>query len=507
MLWSDPLTLVLIFVYGSALGVTTIYALFQAHLLYLYRASKRSTSFQSSAISASRTQLPKVTVQLPIYNELYVVERLLDAVAKLDYPAHLLEIQVLDDSTDQTSELIERKLEELASSGLKFVHIRRADRVGFKAGALKYGMETADGEFLAIFDADFLPEPDFLKKLIPAFDDPDIALVQTRWSHLNEHYSLLTRLLAFALNVHFSVEQRGRNFGSFFMNFNGTAGMWRKAAIEDSGGWEPDTLTEDLDLSYRAQLRGWRMKFYEDVATPAELPVMMSGIKTQQFRWTKGAAECARKNLDKVFSSNLPLSTKLHATAHLMSCIICVCLLVAAISSVLIAYRLQAGAELIPFLELSAVFFVGLLAILSVYWTAWCARKPLRTPRDLFAFVLTFFAFTAMYLGLSIHNCRATFEGLTGKKSAFIRTPKFNIVGKTGNWLEKNNYAASEVSSVMLLEAGAVVLFAAGATISFQGKLIWMGCFHLLAAAGFAAVTFYNFLHMRPKTLGTQKPN
>jgi len=240
---------------------------------------------------------PMVTVQLPLYNEQYVVERLIDTIAAFDYPKDRFEIHILDDSNDETLDIVKRKVEEYKAKGFQIEQILRPIRQGFKAGALKDGTIFAKGEFLAIFDADFMPRADFLKKTVPFFQDPKVGVVQTRWEHINQNYSLITKLQALQLNVHFTVEQVGRMQGDYFLQFNGTAGVWRKSTIDDAGGWEADTLTEDLDLSIRAQMKGWKIKFLEEIGSPAELPAEMNALKSQQFRWMKGGAETARKML------------------------------------------------------------------------------------------------------------------------------------------------------------------------------------------------------------------
>src|SRR6056297_2782400 len=267
-----------------------LYSLVQLSLVLSYkRYRKQHAGDADSAYEVDDPELPTVTVQLPVFNERYVVERLIDSIAQLD------------DSTDDSKNIAIRRVAHWRDRGVDIRHVTRPDRKGYKAGALAFGLEQARGEYIAIFDADFVPRKDFLLGALPPFRDAQVGMVQTRWEHLNRDYSILTRLQAFALDAHFSVEQGGRNAGGHFMNFNGTAGVWRKETIADAGGWSDDTLTEDLDLSYRAQLKGWRFVFLEATGAPAELPAVMSALKTQQFRWNKGAAECARKNLGKVF--------------------------------------------------------------------------------------------------------------------------------------------------------------------------------------------------------------
>src|SRR5690606_2810189 len=274
-----------------------------------------------------------------IFNELYVVERLMDAVARLNYPRELLQIQILDDSTDQTTDLIESKLKEYPAINFQYFH--RTDRKGFKAGALRAGLEQASGEFVAIFDADFVPDPDFLLQTIPYFSSEKIGMVQTRWSHLNRDYSLMTQLQAIALDTHFLIEQTGRNRQGAFINFNGTGGIWRKSCIYDAGNWHDDTLTEDLDLSYRAQGKGWEFVYRPEIESPAELPPIMSAIKSQQFRWTKGGAECARKHLREVWSQPFSARIKLHAFAHLLNSSVFIAIMLGTISSIPVWWALQ----------------------------------------------------------------------------------------------------------------------------------------------------------------------
>ena len=271
---------IIVSAYAGALFFIFLFSMGQLHLTWHYLKGKKENNSPIPPIS----KFPRITIQLPIFNEKYVVERLIDSVAAIRYPSDKLEIQILDDSTDETVEITAAKVEEYGKKGIDIKHIRRDDRSGFKAGALQYGMEQAKGEFIAVFDADFLPNEDFLEKTIPHFQDNKIGVVQVRWGHVNRGYSTLTKMQAFGLDAHFTIEQSGRNHAGSFINFNGTAGVWRKSCIEDAGGWSADTLTEDLDLSYRAQLKGWKFAFLEGVIAPAELPVIMSAIKSQQYR-------------------------------------------------------------------------------------------------------------------------------------------------------------------------------------------------------------------------------
>ena len=318
--------------YGIAMMSIVLYSLGQLHLVITFLRYRKKQ--QAEPALQGEENLPFVTIQLPIYNELYVVERLLDAMAAMDYPKDRFEVQLLDDSTDETVEVAKKKIEELRKQGLRIDHVRRPDRVGFKAGALGYGLEIAKGEFLAIFDADFLPRPSYLRAAMANFTDPNVGVVQARWEHINRGYSIFTEAQAFHLDAHFTIEQFSRGQGGYYLNFNGTAGIWRKACIIDAGGWEADTLTEDLDLSYRAQIKGWQFRYIDEIGAPAELPVEMGAIKSQQYRWMKGGAEVARKMLWNVWKSDAPLIRKLHGTMHLLSSSVFVVVLILGTMSV-----------------------------------------------------------------------------------------------------------------------------------------------------------------------------
>lgn len=433
------------------------------------------------------TVKPKVTVQLPIFNEKYVVQRLIDAVCKFNYPSDKLEVQVLDDSTDETVELIAEKVKEWKEAGINIKHIRRANREGYKAGALQYGFEVAEGEFIAIFDADFLPEPDFLNITLPAFK-PETGLVQTRWGHLNKDYSILTRLQAFGLDAHFSIEQTGRSHAGSYINFNGTGGVWRKECICDAGGWSADTLTEDLDLSYRAQMKGWKFTFLEDCVAPAELPVIMQSIKSQQYRWNKGAAETARKNLGQVLRSDIKFTGKIHAIFHLFNSSVFVCLLLAAILSIPMLFIEFNTPAVGIFFNIGALFFIGFLSIAFFYWIA--VRKAESKRPRLYYFKI-FPAFLIVSMGMSLHNGIAVLEGLFGRKTPFIRTPKFNITTSKNTWKD-NSYVKPKINFLTILEGFLSLYFmfgiVAGIYLNNWGLLI----FHMMLAVGFASVFYHS---------------
>ncbi|MBI2504775.1 MAG: glycosyltransferase [Candidatus Latescibacteria bacterium] len=371
--------------------------------------------------------LPPVTVQLPLYNELAVVQRLIDAVCQLDYPKDRLHIQVLDDSLDQTAQLAQATVAHWKAQGLDIDYLHRSVRTGFKAGALEAGLATAKGEFLFLFDADFLPPPQILRQAIDYFTDPGIGMVQLRWGHLNRTYSLLTRLQAIFLDAHFVVEHTARNRSGRFFNFNGTAGIWRKQAILTAGGWQHDTLTEDLDLSYRAQLKGWRFLYLPEIEVPGEIPVEMNAFKSQQHRWTKGAVQTGKKILPRVWHSSLPLKVKVEATFHLTAHgSYLLMLAMALLMGPVLSLRAQLGWERLLIIDLP-LFSLATLAISGFYLVG---------QRELYADWKSQIKYLpllmAVGMGLCINNTRAVIEGLVGHTSPFLRTPKYGVVGGGG---------------------------------------------------------------------------
>jgi hypothetical protein len=382
-----------------------------------------------------------VTIQLPLYNEMYMAERLINSVCKLDYPQESLEIQVLDDSTDETCMIVSNIVKKKIAEGFDIKHIQRTNRVGYKAGALKEGLETAKGNFIAIFDADFIPPSDFLKNTLSHFYESNIGMVQTRWTHLNENLSLLTRVQAFALNGHFAIEQKARNDAGFFINFNGTGGVWRKECILNAGNWEVDTITEDLDLSYRAQMKGWKFIYLKDVTTPAELPENISALKSQQFRWTKGAIETAKKLLPSVWKSDLSIRLKLQSTLHLTNNFVFPFVILTALLNVPMLFIKNAGNYNLYF-QFSSIFVIAFVSTF-LFYTA--AQKGVYL--DWKKRTLIFPVFLAGTMGLSLSNTKAVFEGMINKKSEFVRTPKFKT---NSNQLEINKYFSSEKFSILL---------------------------------------------------------
>jgi cellulose synthase/poly-beta-1,6-N-acetylglucosamine synthase-like glycosyltransferase len=447
--------------------VLFLFSCLQLTLLIYYSTKKQPLKTNKQA------HKPFITIQLPIYNERYVVERLIDAILKIDYSKDRFEIQILDDSTDETSEIIRQKIKHYLPQNFNIYHIQRANRAGFKAGALAHGLQTVKGEFVAIFDADFVPNPDFLTEILTYFSDSNIGLVQSRWGHLNLNQSLLTRLQAIGLDGHFRIEQGGRNAGKHFINFNGTAGIWRKTCIEDAGGWSADTLAEDFDLSYRAQLKGWQLVYVEDYETPAELPMSLSAMRSQQYRWMKGGAECAKKNITNVLkNSTLNPKTKLHAIFHLLNSSTFVFAFVLAISSVPVAWLGAYG--YLQFLQ------IGWIVLILFYRKATQKRLPFTR------FIYEFPLFLALISGLSFHNAVAVMEGYLGKKTPFVRTPKWGdsvvnqYIGKTFSWVYIFEFIW------LLYFAGALVF-----------DIIWQKTgfipYHSLLVIGYSMVVFMSF--------------
>ena len=418
--------------YFIVLFVLAFYGLHRYALIYDYYVYRKNIP----AIPPCVENWPKVTIQLPIFNERYVIERLVDAVSQFEYPRELLDIQVLDDSTDETREVARACVERHAAAGLPIVYIHRTNRAGFKAGALENGLKTSPGEFVAIFDADFIPTSDFLRRTIPYFLAPggeNIGMVQTRWTYLNSDYSLLTRVETILLDGHFVMEHGGRSRRGTFFNFNGTAGVWRRAAIEAAGGWQHDTLTEDTDLSYRAQLKGWRFLYLPDIECASELPVDMNGFKAQQARWAKGLIQTAKKILPRVLRSDAPFYVKSEAFFHLTANIsypLMVLLSTMLLPAMIV--RFYQGWFQMAVIDLP-LFLASTCSISSFYLAA---QKELHPKTWLNTFLYMPFVM-ATGIGISVRNAQAVLEALAGRKSDFARTPKFKIEGKSGTFAAK----------------------------------------------------------------------
>ncbi len=483
----------IIIVYTIAIVLIFLYALAQLNLLYNYLSSKKKREKCVTFDLSNPEEVPYVTIQLPVFNEMYVMERLLDNIARIEYPREKLEIQVLDDSTDETVHSTKAHVEKLAATGLDIKHITRTNRTGFKAGALKEGLKIAKGDFIAIFDADFLPQPNWLKRTIPYFKNEEIGVVQTRWGHINRNYSLLTKIQAFALDAHFTLEQVGRNSKGHFINFNGTAGIWRKKCIIDAGNWEGDTLTEDLDLSYRAQLKNWKFKYLEDVETPAELPVVISAARSQQFRWNKGGAENFRKMLKRVIKSeNISIKTKVHGLLHLLNSTMFLSIFIVAVLSIPMLYIKNEYAHLRDYFYVMSFFIMSTIIFFVCYWFMY--RNIYGSGfKKFFGYIGMFFTFFSIAMGFSLHNSIAVIEGHAGKRSEFVRTPKFNISTIRDSW-KGNKYLRKKLSPHVIIEGILMLYFAFGMYSAFivgdQGGDFGLFPFHLMLFIGFGYVFF-----------------
>jgi len=474
-------------VLGLYFFVLVILAVFGTHrylMIYLYYRNRDRKAEPLPPPSS----LPRVTVQLPIFNELYVVERLLRSVSEIRYPRELLEIQVLDDSTDETAALAAAAVERYRCQGFNIHYLHRTERTGFKAGALDAGLRQANGEFVLIFDADFIAPPEILERTLGHFADPKVAVVQARWDHLNRGYSLLTEIQSMLLDGHFILEHGARSRSSRFFNFNGTAGLWRRTAIVDAGGWQHDTLTEDLDLSYRAQLRGWRFVYLQDVVSPAELPVEMNAFKNQQHRWAKGSVQACLKLLPRVLASDLPLAVKAEATFHLSGnlaypLMLVLCALV--FPAMIIRYDMGWGEMLVVDLPL---FLCATASVCSFYVLS---QKEIfgdagwRRARYLPAAL-------ALGVGLSVNNSKAVLEALLGRTSEFTRTPKHGVEHRADKWQQKRYHGTRSFVPYVELALGLyftyVAIYAAFSGLIgtlpfimlFQGGFLYASSFSLL---------------------------
>jgi cellulose synthase/poly-beta-1,6-N-acetylglucosamine synthase-like glycosyltransferase len=461
--------------YFFILCILAVYGWHRYALVYLYMKHKD----RKVAEPVVPEEWPVVTIQLPLYNEMYVVDRLVQAVSRLDYPKDKLEIQILDDSTDETQEIAQLAAQRYASQGFDIRYLHRNDRTGYKAGALDAGLKVARGRFVAIFDADFVPQADFLQKTVPYFADDKVAMVQARWTHINQDYSLLTKVQAILLDAHFVLEHGGRNRSGRFFNFNGTAGIWRPEAIASGGGWQHDTLTEDLDLSYRTQLKGWKFVFLPDVEAPAEVPVEMNAFKSQQHRWAKGSIQTCMKLLPHILRADLPLPIKAEAFFHLTANFnypLMTILSVLIFPSMVIRYNMGWYEMLLIDVPL---FFAATASVANFY---------IVSQRELYADWKTRLKYLpflmSIGIGLSINNTRAVIEAVLDKKSEFARTPKYGVVKKESDeWLSKK-YRQS-VAVQPLIELGLGLYFTATVFYALANQIYATVPFLMLFQIGF----------------------
>lgn len=487
--WSHMVARIILVIYGLCLVLIFFYSVIQLSLAVAYVKNRKK---QQSRVTPpfDLANAPKVTVQLPMFNEMYVAERIIETCAEIDYPRDKFQIQVLDDSTDETKDIIANKCAEVAARGINIQHIHRTDRTGYKAGALDCAMDKVEGEFIAIFDADFVPSKDFLLRTIPYFTE-NVGVVQTRWGHLNKSYSLLTELQAFGLNGHFAIEQGGRNASGHYINFNGTAGVWRRATIDDAGGWEHDTITEDLDLSYRAQMKGWRFVYLEEVESPAELPITMSALKSQQHRWMKGGAEVFIKMWKRLATTKgLKISDRIHGLAHLFNSSVFVFILILSLLSLAVLHIKDSFSDLNIYIKYGMYFFSSTIFLGFYYWNSFRDKRG-NFFGDLFRFLGRFVQFLTVSMALGLSNAVAVIEGYLGIKSSFVRTPKFNVAKK--DEFKGNKYDKKSLSIINIMEGIFMVTFGFTAVNRALYGDLGMVPFHLMLAFGYGII-FFNTL-------------
>jgi len=492
--WSHFTAKILLGIYAFCLIMIFFYSVLQVSLAITYARNRKAKAAEIPPV-LDEANAPFVTVQLPMYNELYVAERIIEQAAEFDYPWDKMQIQVLDDSTDETKDVIAKKVAEVAARGINIQHVHRTDRTGYKAGALDDAMDQVKGEFIAIFDADFVPEKDWLRKAMAYFINDNIGVVQTRWGHLNKDYSLLTELQAFGLNGHFAIEQGGRTASGHFINFNGTGGVWRKTCIEDAGGWEHDTLTEDLDLSYRAQLKGWKFKYCENIVAPAELPITMSALKNQQHRWMKGGAECFIKMWRRIlFAKGVKPGDKLHGLSHLFNSSVFIFILLLSLLTLPMLHIKDSFSDLDALIKFGSLFIISTIFLMYYYWMSY-RDKTANTLKSFGKFIVRFFQFLIVSMGLSLSNTVAVIEGYLGIKSSFVRTPKFNVL-KKGEF-KSNKY---DKKSLSIINIGEFILFLVFGFTAINRMIFGdfgMVPFHLMLATGYGMVFFYTLSELR----------
>jgi len=454
-------------------------------MVYLYYRNKKNKPLPKGKLE----KLPRITIQLPIYNEMYVTRRLINAACNVDYPKDLMDIQVLDDSTDETLEIARKSVEELQEKGFDISCIYRDNREGFKGGALQNGLKTAKGEFIAVFDADFIPQKDIFQKTVHYFVDKSVGMVQTRWSYINRKYSFLTKIQAIMLDGHFVIEHTARNWSGRFFNFNGTAGIWRKEAIETAGGWHHDTLTEDLDLSYRSQLKGWKFIFLKDELSPSEIPVEINGFKSQQHRWAKGSIQTAKKLLPQILKSDLPLKVKVEAFFHLTNNLSYLLMLVL---SVLIYPSMVARINIGWFQMI--VTDVPFLLVATVGISFFYIASQKEAYKDWKSRLLYLPMLMSLGIGLSVNNSRAVLEAIFNKQTEFKRTPKYSIEEKKDRWLGKKY--KGEINLLVILELLLGIYFTFNIYFAYVNKIYVSIPFLMMFQMGYFYVAFLSIFQV-----------
>ncbi len=483
-------TYIIVF-YLVILFLLSIYGANRYYTIYLFKKHRHDKIVPLSNFDF----LPKVTIQLPVFNEKYVVERLIDYVSRIRYPKDLMEIQVLDDSTDDTVEIAKKKCEEKRKEGFNINYIHRTDRTGFKAGALENGLNMTDGEFIAVFDADFLPPEDFLERTVHYFTDENIGMLQARWDHVNRRYSLLTECQSILLDGHFMIEHTARNRSGRFFNFNGTAGIWRKKTIIDAGGWQHDTLTEDLDLSYRAQLKGWQFIYLPDLTVPAELPIEMTAFKSQQFRWAKGSIQTFLKLKGKILKADVSPKIKLEAFFHIgANFAYALMTLLTLFMPIVLIIRFNNGYKKLFYLDLPIFICATLSVFLFYFYTEYVViKETLSVKNRSTAKPLMYLPFVvAIGIGLCINNSKAVLEAVIKKDSPFNRTPKYNVSDDVKHSMKNrmknvfgNVYRTRKIDAVSLIELALAVYMTYAVYFTYENDLYFSLPLILLFQIGF----------------------
>ncbi len=454
-------------------------------MVYLYYKHRKN----QPKLKDKLQELPRITIQLPIFNEMYVVRRLIKSACEVDYPKELLDIQVLDDSTDETKTVAQECVDQLKEEGFDVDYIHRENREGFKGGALQNGLKTAKGEFIAVFDADFVPQKDIFQKTVHYFADKSVGMVQTRWSYLNRKYSFLTKIQAIMLDGHFVIEHAARNWSGRFFNFNGTAGIWRKQAIETAGGWQHDTLTEDLDLSYRSQLKGWKFIYLKDELSPSEIPVEINGFKSQQNRWAKGSIQTAKKLLPQILKSDLPFKVKVEAFFHLTNNVSYLLML---LLSVLIYPSMVARINIGWFQMIVTDVPFLLFATVGISFFYICSQKE--AYKDWKSRLLYLPMLMSLGIGLSVNNSKAVLEALFNRETEFKRTPKYKIEEKKDRWLGKKY--KGEMNVLVIIELLLGIYFSFNIYFAYINKIYVSIPFLMIFQMGYFYVAFLSIFQV-----------
>lgn len=487
----SPIPEIILGIYLISVLVITIYTIGEFQLLYFFFTPKKKNRIHHERPKLELSELPNVTVQIPMYNERYVAESVISSCAQLDYPSEKLEIQVVDDSNDETIIIVDKCVNELVKKGIDIKIIRRDNREGFKAGALREATSSSKGDFLAIFDADFRPKPDFLLNTIPYFENEEVGVVQGRWGHLNRDYSILTKSQSIFLDMFFMVEQQARSLAGYFLRFNGSGGVWRKKCIEDAGGWSADTLCEDLDLCIRAQLKDWKIIYDITVEAPAEIPVNILDFKAQQYRWIKGKAQVIRKLRKQISAISMPFWKKMHIYFDLFNMIVTPCILVLAFLSIPITLIQTQTTAFNLALGISSIALINVFILPCFSWLVLTNynETKLGTLKEI---LKTFFPFTYMVLGMAVFQTVAVIDGLFSDKATFHRTSKYNIQEKNDTWSDKI-YSPREVPFTSYIEGFIAIYSGYGIYIDISNNMYGFLPFHIVLFISFTYVFLSSF--------------